>query len=287
MCRKAFQRILGLATVMLLLVGCGSGQAMSTSAPTPATTSTLSPATPTPILLTPTAAFPRFINHTPPELAVDFEAFERECGPLGKHGVVTCKPETGPLAALECDEISGPPSDLLGALDPAYPIAYCTTRDGEKTDGVEWVWLGDYAYSPQGDYFYVAGCMLHGYERYVVFRDTQFVLIETEDEFRGLFAPIETADEALSYVLAVTGLNAYYGLELDSEYEYFVDVIEDTHVDPVADGYVVHLFQEEICGCGPHPTSAVDFHVTPEGFVRQIRLEAIYKDPAQDNMCID
>lgn len=218
---------------------------------------------------------------------MDFEAFERECGPIDKYGVVTCKPETGSLAALECNEIRGPPSDLLGALDPAYPIAYCTTRNGEKTIGVEWVSLGDYAYSPQGDYFYAAGCMLLTYVRYVVFRDTQLALIETEDEFRDLFAPIETADEALSYVLAVTGLYAYYGLELDSEYVYFVDVIEDAHVDPVADGYVVHLFQEEVCGCGPHPTSAVDFHVTPQGYVRQIRLEAMYNDPAKDKMCID
>jgi hypothetical protein len=86
----------------------------------------------------------------------------------------------------------------------------------------------------------------------------------------------------------VTGLKDYYGLEFNPRYKYFVDdVIEDTHVDAVADGYLVHLFFNNVFSCGPHLTYAVDFHVTPKGYVEQLGMKPIFKDPREDNMCVD
>jgi hypothetical protein len=122
--------------------------------------------------------------------------------------------------------------------------------------------------------------------RYVVVQDGQFVLIRNEDEFRNIFAPVETADEALSYALAVTGLSAYYGLERQTGYEYFVEVVEDTHVDEMgSDGYRVHLFREEGDGWGL--TYAVEFRVTLTGYVEQVGLVPVYNDPTDDVCCQD
>jgi hypothetical protein len=139
----------------------------------------------------------------------------------------------------------------------------------------------------EGKYFYNAGCLFPVYVRYVISRDNQFHLIATEDEFRATFAPIETANEALSYGLAVTGLSAYYDLKLNLKYEYFVDRVQDTHVEKTADGYLVQLYHYQGCGCGPHITSAVDLLVTFQGHIERVSTTAVYKNPVEDDWCVD
>ena len=136
-------------------------------------------------------------------------------------------------------------------------------------------------------YFFNIGGSLPTYVRYVIFRDNQFELVETEDDFRSIFAPIGGPQEALSYVLAVRDLSAYYGLTRDSRFQYFVDEIEDTHVEETADGYLVHLFSYEVFGCGPHLTYEVDVRVTTQGDVREINRRPVFKDPSEDNLCVD
>jgi len=139
----------------------------------------------------------------------------------------------------------------------------------------------------EGKYFFNIGGSIPAYVRYVIFRDNQFELVETEDEFRSIFAPVAGPQEALSYALAVKHLSAYYGLGINSRYQYFVDEIEDTHVEERADGYLVHLFFYEVFGCGPHLTYKVDVNVTSQGYVTEIDRKPIYKDPSEDNLCVD
>ncbi len=139
----------------------------------------------------------------------------------------------------------------------------------------------------EGDYFYNAGGVDPMYVRYIIWRDDQFQLIMTRDEFHALFAPMASADEALSYALAMTNLSAYYGLERKSNYEYFVDMLEDTHVEQVADGYLIRLYDYPVFGCGPHITSAVDVKITIQGEVEQTSKKPVYKNPAEDGLCVD
>jgi hypothetical protein len=82
-------------------------------------------------------------------------------------------------------------------------------------------------------------------------------------------------------------LSAYYSLEFDPTYEYFVNELEDTHVDVVENGYIVHLYRYQVFGCGPHNTSAVDLLITNQGFVEEVTREAVYKDPSEDDLCVD
>jgi hypothetical protein len=273
----------------LLLGGCGSTSLTPTSEPLPHTATpepTSAALDPTATVPTSTGVIPEFVNHDAPELAPDMSVFEAECGAPDAQGYVSCEPPSDPLGALGCDAIFGPLPDAVGALDPAYPIAYCTARNANPDVDIERVWM-NYAYQPEGNYFYITGCRASQYVRFVIYKDGQFALVKTEDEFRELFAPIETEQEALGYVLAVTGLDDLYDLEYNADLEYFGDFLEDTHATTVADGYVVNLFQKEVCGCGPHPTYAVSFHVTSEGYVKQIERVMAFKDPAEDGMCID
>lgn len=190
---------------------------------------------------------PHFVNHSKPELDVDFSVFENVGCPPDEYGFRRCKTDS-PMADLGCNEIREP-SNLLGALDPSYPIALCLVipyLNAEEMGAENAHMLAE------GKYFFNIGGSIPTYVRYVIFRDNQFELVETEDEFRNIFAPIAGPQEALSYALAVKDLSAYYGLEIDSRYQYFVDEIEDTHVEAMADGYLVHLFFYEVFGCGPH-----------------------------------
>ncbi|MCC6500399.1 MAG: hypothetical protein IT313_09060 [Anaerolineales bacterium] len=206
---------------------------------------------------------PKFINHPAPDLAVSFEPFN----------------DTGALAALGCDEIY-PPSNLLGGLEPPYPIATCAIHPGEGTAELQ-------AEIESGQFIYYTGGLLGNFVRYVVHKDGEFVLLKTEDDFRKMFAPVESPDEALSYALAVRNLAAYYGIQYIQGYKYEVDTIEDTFVSSEADGYLVHLFYDQVFGCGPHWTSTVDAHVSVEGNVDEVGGEAIFRDPNLDELCVD
>jgi len=187
---------------------------------------------------------------------------------------------------LGCAFLAAPPAQA-GALLPGYPLAQCLIESAGRAEGVEWVGVGHYAYSSSGQYFFRVGGMMNFLVRYVAYIDGQFTLLETEEEFRALFAPLESPEEALGYVQAVTGLWAYYGLRRESLYAYAVREVEDTHVDVLARGYVVHLYYEDVFGCGPHWTYAVDFYSTREGYITQGPMRWVFRDTSRDGLCAD
>jgi hypothetical protein len=163
---------------------------------------------------------PKFINHSQPNLPVPL-AFDVGC-PKDDYGSRPCISNNS-LAALGCDEMQAP-SSLIGGLHPSYPIAVCQVRprpDQTKETQAE---------IEKGLYFYYTGGLFGSYIRYIIVQDDAFRLIKSEDEFRDIYAPIETSEEALSYVLAVKNLSAYYGLAYTPGYKYEIDTIEDTYV---------------------------------------------------------
>jgi hypothetical protein len=228
------------------------------------------------VLLVACQSKPRFINHPQPNLSVTFDGFDA-AGCL-KDSSGQCMSDST-RAALGCDEILVPPS-LLGGLHPAYPIAVCELIPEQAQAETQ-------AEIEKGLYFFYTGGLFGRYIRYVIFLDGEFHLLKSEDEFRAIYAPVETPEEALSYVVAVTNLSAYYGFAYDPAYTYEVGTIEDTHVTPDADGYKLHLFHEAVFGCGPHWTSEVDMHVSTEGIVREVSSKPIFRDPNLDEVCID
>ena len=115
----------------------------------------------------------------------------------------------------------------------------------------------------------------------------QLRILKSIGDLGQTYAPIESEDEALSYALAATGLGVRYGLTAQTDLRYFVNRLEDTNVQQIPQGYQVHLFDYKVCGCGPHPTYAVDVLVTNDGQVRELNREKIYEDPAEDGLCVD
>ena len=88
-------------------------------------------------------------------------------------------------------------------------------------------------------------------------------------------------------MLAIRNLSASYGIQYDPGYEYEVDTIEDTYVTSETGGYRVHLFYDQVFGCGPHRISEIDVHVSVEGNVEEVASKPIFRDPNLDELCID
>jgi hypothetical protein len=214
---------------------------------------------------------PRLITHPRPEFSVDMEKFkEAGCSTETRYGDGYSCP-TGPLHLLGCDTVYT--YDLLGALTPTAPL----------------ICESDYPPTALWQHYQRwGGCMYPTpYLSYVISTGDSFQLIKPKDvpALQTQFAPVESADEALGYALAGTYLYANYDVELDSSVEYLTDEIENTHVEKVSDGYVVHLFSglTPLCGCGDHIVYAVDVLVTTTGEIEQRVTGPVYRLEA----CID
>jgi hypothetical protein len=261
---RSWSRVSCAVVVLVILVGgggCGfavKSREIATLEPTPR----------------PARAGPTFVHHPRPQLSVSLAPFE-DLGCARSREVevcLTCE-QGGLLTEMGCDEVC-PVTDLLGGLEPRYPIAGCVTYPEDPDDD-------------EVRYLRCGGGLMPRCMRYVIQREGGPALLSTEDELRDTYAPIETADEALGYAIAVTGRSAYFGLEFDPEYVYYVDVIEDTHVESVVDGYQVNLFRYRLIGCGPHETYALAIHVSVEGETTEESREPIYRDPREDDLCVD
>jgi hypothetical protein len=219
----------------------------------------------------PTVTDPVFINHDAPAITFDRTSLEATGCTIDEVDGVTC-PADSPITSLPCSSVALP-GDLLGALSGDVTlVARCqqiATEPGAQTEGI-----------------YKSGCMLLQQNIYLVEFQGYIVQIGSVDAFRTNFAPIEDADEALSYALALTGLSARYDVAPQEGLQYFTDRIEDTYVQQIEDSYLVHLWHQEICGCSPFMTSQVDVLVHPDGALDWLGAIPTWLDDTRQ-ICVD
>jgi hypothetical protein len=214
---------------------------------------------------------PKVINHPAPALTVDTLPFQNAgCGVSPNYP--PCE-ATSPLGELGCMTIRDT-SPLLGGLSPAYPLVYCLSRyQRGKND--------------QDPALFHRACLAGQNYRLALYKDGQIQLVNDLAELQAAFAPIETTDEALSYALATTGLDPLFGYQRNSTFRYLTQQIEDTNVTPTGNGYLVHLFDGYLCGCGPHTFYSVDVTVTRDGQIEVGKRQPVSEDPKMDGLCID
>ena len=215
-------------------------------------------------------------NHDAPPLTLSSEPFQQAGCVADEYGRWTC-PAESPLADLGCTRFTAAPA-LLGGLSPSLPIALCQILPLEEGTGI---------LLPEGEYLYQDGCMMPIFVRYVVDTDGAFQVIKNLSELQAFYAPIDSSDEALSYALASTGLDAVYGLEYQASFRYFTKSLEDTHVVANDRVYEVYLYRYQFCGCGPHTTSLVQVDVGKDGSIQKIQTIPAFEDPKQDGLCVD
>lgn len=169
------------------------------------------------------------------------------------------------LHALGCDEIQGP-GFYLGGLQPAYPVVECIHESDDPPDQV---------------YFRQVPGLDQRYRSFAIYQEGIYRLLIKRSEFKAAFAPVESAEEALSYAMAMTSLAARNDLDAQAEIEYLVEKIEETHVVETPEGYLVYLFDgDQQMGCDQHPFYAVTALVTRAGEVQEVSREEVYRSYA-------
>lgn len=211
---------------------------------------------------------PTIIEHPRPTLTMDEGVF---------------RANDNPVIGEECGR-GVFPSSMYGGLDPNHPVALCLK---------EW--------QPKDQCFRESGnIMYHLCERVLVYRSGAFLPISTREELRDLFAPIESADEALSYALLATDYSPKYDPEDyriavpgdcdpgPKGYRYYVATLEDTHVVEVESGYQVHLFDSQALGCGPHPVWSVIVQVNHDGTIAsEYSRTKLFEERSGPMCCVD
>jgi hypothetical protein len=132
------------------------------------------------------------------------------------------------------------------------------------------------------------GCMLRQSATYLaaVWNGSwEFEKLETWEEFRSQFGPVESKEEALAFALAYSGDLAYSG-EIPSGMRRFAPA-HATSVEEGANGYTVNLLDYQFCGCGPHPYYENTYLVNRTGEVGLVSSVRIYENPEQDGLCVD
>jgi hypothetical protein len=162
--------------------------------------------------------------------------------------------------------------DALGALTPNAAIATC---DGDERGGLD-------------EGIAVVGCGLAATtRRYVVASEGKVTLIRSEAELVARFAPVETPEEALAFVLATSPARALTEVVVPPGAKRYVASIEPTSVETTPEGFRVRVFDVRVCGCGPHDWEAIDVLVTRAGRVHEIGRERIYAEPELRGACVD
>ena len=130
-------------------------------------------------------------------------------------------------------------------------------------------------------------CLRNQFIRYLVFREGSIELVDSVDKLSQIYAPIDSADEALSYAIAATGYTALFDLGNRKKLEFYNPLIEPTSVTSADGSYKVTLFNTYLCGCGPHIIYSIDVTVNRDGTIEAADPQPAYSNPENDGLCID
>jgi hypothetical protein len=211
--------------------------------------------------------FKRVIDHPQPEIVVDNSFFQN----LGCFESTDCLPEAIKNNPYAIESIY-PVTDLYGGLNPAYPVAIANSVRFAGEEEVPAVFKDK--------------CMGTFYNRYLVMID-EMRLIESVEQLKELYAPIENEDEALSFAIAVTGYSALYDLNGKLTYKFYQNPLEESYSRLDGNQFTVHLFNDFLCGCSPHIVQSIDVTVSQEGEFSLAEPVDAFSDRLNDGMCID
>jgi hypothetical protein len=197
---------------------------------------------------------PQFADTLPPESQIDTRSIIEAAGcKVAKYGFLEC-PAGSPLAQFGCEYtfISfGVLSDL--GINGQY-VATCASSFVDEDQ-------------PRDGYLYRVGCAFRKNSAHIFKVDDNFQLISNPGELRKFFGRIESAEEALTFAQAMTGLTAQLSFEYDETLLYFQENITGTRVTEVDEGYLINLFHFNICSCEPWISSQVMLQVSHDGEV--------------------
>jgi hypothetical protein len=105
---------------------------------------------------------------------------------------------------------------------------------------------------------------------YIIKKSGKFYNINTKQDLRYFFAPVDSEVEALRFALIITGSKAVYDINKYKSRNVSSKFFDRTHVEKVSDGYNVYLFDYNESLCQYTPVYSVVYQVSGEGYVRKL-----------------
>lgn len=175
------------------------------------------------------------------------------------------------------------PVEALGGLKPALALAQSTKTRCAPGEGLAFV-----------------GGRLGSCRVLLAEHNGQIRLLDTPVKFLQVFAPVESAEEALAFAVALHNAHPLYAfdkralgsknygmIDLRPEFRYYAPEFVPTTVKQEGSDYLVNLFSFQQFGCGPHPYFAVSYRVTAAGTVTETSRTRLFEDPHFDDLCVD
>jgi hypothetical protein len=173
------------------------------------------------------------------------------------------------MTEFDLDELRETP-DYYAGLIPKYPMitGYFINKFDKSF------------ITQDGGIIYACRCL-------VINKNGKFILIDSQEKIKEYFAPIQSKEEAISYLSLSTHSYPIYDFKFVKEnFEFKKTILNKTYVDSLTDGYKVHLFEKLVFGC-EHPYFEVVYELKQDGtFIEKSRKE-IFRDPKENGLCID
>ena len=195
-----------------------------------------------------------FINHAMPDAAVS---------PIS-------------LESVDCSNIREVPASI-GGLTSEYGLAFCD----------EYKSWEEVTAAGEDDLLFQEGCRMSVFVSLLLEKNGVLIKMSSRAKLAEMFAPIDTPEKALAFAQAATGLDAYFDQGYDPEMRYLSETIEDSFAEKTEEGYRVLLYDFQVCGCGPHTTSAVEVIVSRDGEITTGKSIPMFEDPEMDGLCVD
>jgi hypothetical protein len=203
---------------------------------------------------TPVEATPQFVAYPPPaDLASNAQNLFLQAGCIKDQYNIYCPPESQ-LSRFDCWWIFADTSWIAFPTNQDLSlVAECSTEI-------------DYWEKAPED-LYIAGCAFQFKVGYIFKIKEEYVLVNTIEQMKEQFIPIESSSAALCYAQMMTGLHAYFDPSFDPTLLYLQESIEGTHVTEPDGSYIMNLYHTRECGCEPNMTSEVMIQVDRDGTI--------------------
>ncbi len=158
----------------------------------------------------------------------------------------------------------------LGGLTPKYPLASvfelcedCLSNDWDN-EGM------------------ICGCT-----KLIIKQKNQYVIVNSIEELKKIYAPINNEEEAISFAILASRLFAVFDEKFFKDsYEYVNGKPKVTKAYTFENAYIVNLFRYKTFGCN-HPYSSVSVEVSKEGNIEILKETTAFTDPEDNSLCVD
>ncbi|GAP12906.1 hypothetical protein LARV_00646 [Longilinea arvoryzae] len=203
---------------------------------------------------------PRFIAYPPPPARKDLSAALSQADCAQKSPWTIECTAGSPVLDFDCAELVVPEMDDAG-LDPDIQLLAICQNPLEETS------------AEQAANFYRRYCAFRRDVAYIVKDKDAYRLIQTPAELKTLLLPIDTPDQALTYIEMRTGLTAQFTFESDPSLLYFQDPVEGTHITETGGVFTLNMFHFTRCSCEPWVNSVVLLSVDRDGEIKWLGAE--------------